>query len=566
MAKQTVTIYISDTAIRTIMTDGKQIKEWAELQLEPGLIENNVILEEETVAEKIKQLLDVQAIKARKVVVGISGIRCLTRPILLPKLPKEILDEAVKREAERLLPVSLDELYLSWQTIPAPEENTQVFLAAIPRRTVDPLMHVLSHIGLKPSFMDLKPLLLARIAQEETTIMVDVQGVDFDIVVMVNGVPQPIRTVPFPGEGLSWQDKLPIIRDELDRTVTFYNTNNPDTAVEADVPVFASGYLGDESEFCRMLSEEVGRSVIPLPSPLESPEGFDPSVYMANIGMILQESASGQTNGSSVVSLNMLPAAYKPQPISSGNILKMLGVVAAIIVLVGLYVVMQNTASSIDSKRASLVTTNELLQQSRAKTSELRGTVNDLDTQIADLETAEENFTAALGNLEQLSVAVNRDIEATMESKPSSIDLTGVDHDNGILTISGKAQSEKSVLNYILALDATGRFSDIEVTDMAGQEDGSMEFTLMGRVLVETDWVSSVQVVLGNLPNSITLTTATSGEGALTLEGNSPDEEKLMLYLEKLEASGKFSEIAIVNITRVGGGGMDFSVVLRIGG
>jgi hypothetical protein len=89
---------------------------------------------------------------------------------------------------------------------------------------------------------------------------------------------------------------------------------------------------------------------------------------------------------------------------------------------------------------------------------------------------------------------------------------------------------------------------------------------LMGRVLVETDWVSSVQVVLGNLPNSITLTTATSGEGALTLEGNSPDEEKLMLYLEKLEASGKFSEIAIVNITRVGGGGMDFSVVLRIGG
>ncbi len=565
MAKQIVTIYISDTAVRTMMADGTQIKEWAELQLEPGLIENNVILEEEAVAEKIKQLLDVQSIKARKVIAGISGIRCLTRPILLPRLPGEILDEAVRREAERLLPVPLDELYLSWQTIPAPEENTQVFLTAIPRRTLDPIIKVLHQVGLKPSFMDLKPLLLARVAREKTAVIVDVQEVDFDIVVMVNGVPQPIRTIPFPGPDLSWQDKLPLIRDELERTVTFYNTNNPDTAVEADVPVFASGHLGDESEFCRMLSEEVGRTVLLLPSPLENPVGFDPLAYMANIGLILQETGSGQLRGSSVVNLNALPKIYRPQPISSGNILKMLGIAAAVIILVGLVVSVQTTSASITSKQASLANTNELLQQSQSTAVELRGVVEDLETQVTDMETAQQNFTVALGDLEQLSTGVNRDIEATMANLPSSVTLTSVTHDNGILTISGIAPGEKTVLTYILNLDSTGRFSDITVTDMAGQEDGTMAFTLAGSLLVETDWVSSVEVVLGNLPSAITLTTATSAGGALTLDGNSPDEDRLMVYLEKLEASGKFDEITIVGISRTEDGGLKFTIVLTIG-
>ena len=117
MANQIVTIYVSDTILRTMVSDGKQIHEWAEMQLEPGLIENNSIVEEETVSEKLQQLLGIQSVKARKVFLGINGIRCLTRPVLLPKLPQEILDEAVRREAARLLPIPLEELYLSWRPV-----------------------------------------------------------------------------------------------------------------------------------------------------------------------------------------------------------------------------------------------------------------------------------------------------------------------------------------------------------------------------------------------------------------------------------------------------------------
>ncbi len=46
MAKNIVTLYVNDTSLRLMVTDGKQIKEWAELSLEPGLVENTVVIKE----------------------------------------------------------------------------------------------------------------------------------------------------------------------------------------------------------------------------------------------------------------------------------------------------------------------------------------------------------------------------------------------------------------------------------------------------------------------------------------------------------------------------------------
>jgi type IV pilus assembly protein PilM len=565
MANQIVTIYVSDTILRTMVSDGKQILEWAEMQLEPGLIENNSIVEEEAVSEKLKQLLGIQSVKARKVYLAINGIRCLTRPVLLPKLPQEILDEAVRREAARLLPIPLEELYLSWQTIPGPEDKTNVFLTAIPRGIVDPLMKVMAQADLNPVFMDMKPLLLARMTQEETAILVDVQGTDFDIVVMMYGIPQPIRSIPFPGDSMSWEEKLPIIKDELDRTITFYNTNNPETPIENNVPVYLSGQLGDESEFSRMLSEETQRKVILIPSPIETPEGFDSSVYMANISLLQQTMASGKNSGNSLVNLNNLPAIYRPQQISTYNILKMLGVVFGLVVLAALMIMIQSTSAGIKNKQDSLASTNALLQTNQLEASRLDSSINGLNKQIESLQTIQQDFTAALGAIELQSIGMNRDIEVTMDSTPSSVRLTGVEHKDGILTISGIAPGEKTVLSYILALESTGRFAGKIKADTEILEDGSMSFTLVGSVMIESEWVSSMEVILGNLPSEIQLSSVSTDIGTLTLDGIAPDKEILLVYLNKLDSSGKFGEITISNITQLESGERDFSIVIKIG-
>ncbi len=63
MAKNIVTLYIDDTSLRLMVTAGERGREWAELPLESGLVENNVVINEAEVANKIKQLFEDRKIK-----------------------------------------------------------------------------------------------------------------------------------------------------------------------------------------------------------------------------------------------------------------------------------------------------------------------------------------------------------------------------------------------------------------------------------------------------------------------------------------------------------------------
>ncbi|MFC1864674.1 PilN domain-containing protein [Chloroflexota bacterium] len=562
MAKKIVTLYVDDTCLRLMVTDGKRIKGWADLPLEPDLVRSNLVIKEAEVAAKIKQLFKAQKITTKDIIVGMSGLHCLTRPITLPELPNVMLDEAVKREAKRVLPVHPEQLYISWQTTPAPQGKTQVFLVGIPCTTADALLKALHQAGLKPSFMDLKPLLLARVVKEATAIIVDIQTTEFDIVVMSDGVPQPIRTIPFANEALSWEEKLTTIKNELNRTITFYNSNNPEKALTSSIPIFVSGDLANEPELCQSLSDELGYPVLLLPSPLECPERFDPSRYMVNIGLALQKLAPGKEAKPSVVSLNSLPAPYQPKPISLINIFALPGAALAAGLLILLVILTQSASTDIDSIRGQLNTTDQFFQHKLSQRQELAGNIAELQKEITRVEASRDSFTATLGSLEEQSAGINRDLEVTMQSLPNTISLSSISHANGILTISGRAPSEGEVLLYLKKLDTSGSFSEITIANMSRIEGKGMDFTLFGSLQTQSNEAGSIQVALKSLPSTVTLTSVSCANGTLTIDGRSPDEDAVLSYLQDLEASGKFSEI-VPSMTRNENGGMDFSLALK---
>jgi type IV pilus assembly protein PilM len=419
--------------------------------------------------------------------------------------------------------------------------------------------------------MDIKPLLLARVVREATAVIVDVQTTEFDIVIMTDGVSQPIRTIPFASEALSSEEKLTIIKNELDRTITFYNSNNPENALTSSVPIFVSGELADEPELCQTLSDQIGNTVLPLSSPLECPEGFSPSRYMANIGLVLQKLVSGKAAGPAVVNLNALPAAYQPKPISLTNVLGLPGGVVAIGLLVFLAMLVQGTSANMASISDQLNTTNQLLQQKLSQRQELTGQIAELENKITEVESASGNFTAALGSLETQSTGINRHLKITLESLPNTITLSSISYANNILTISGWAPSEREVSSYISNLGTGGRFGEITVANMSriegeGEGEGEgMDFTLLSSLQTEGDGTSSIEIALNNLPATISLTSVSSTDGTLTINGSSPDEYGILSYAQSLEASGEFSEITISRMTRIEDEGMDFSLVLKTG-
>ncbi len=478
MAKKMITLYIDDTSLRLLVTRGKRIIKWADLPLEPGLFKSNVVIKEAEAAAKIKQLLKAQKVKAKKVIVGLSGLHCLSRPIILPRLPKTMLDEAVIREAKRVLPTPVEQLYISWQTIPPPEGKIKVFLVAIPRKTADALVKMLRRAGLNPYLMDLKPLALARVVKKATAVIVDVQPTEFDIVIMADGVPQPMRTISLPSETLSWQAKLPMIRDELDRTIKFYNSNNPEP-LDSSVPIYVSGELAHEPELCKSLSDELGHSVLSLSSPLKCPNQFDPTRYLVNIGLALKELPSEREAGASVANLSILPVAYRPKPFSLTKVLVPLSTIVAIGLLIPLATLVQNAAADTVSQRVQLDATNQFLKQRQAKQQSQRKEIDELEKQVAELEITRDAFASVLHDFSRQQEIANGDLKVATSTLPSTVDLVSITRSSAGLTISGKSPSEAEVLLYASSLGASGRFSETIIAHMKKIEDEGVDFALV---------------------------------------------------------------------------------------
>jgi type IV pilus assembly protein PilM len=208
MWNEKVTLYIDDTSLRLMVTQGQRVKKWADMHLEPGLVKDSMVINEAEVGARLKNLIKSQRIRTKKVILGVSGLHSLTRPANLPQLPKSMLVEAVSREARRVLPVPLDQLYLAWTIIPGPKSRISVYLAATPRKSIDSIMRTLKIGGLEASRMSIKPLALTKAIPTNSAILVDLQPTEFDIAIMVDGVSQPVRSVSLPSEELSWEQKI----------------------------------------------------------------------------------------------------------------------------------------------------------------------------------------------------------------------------------------------------------------------------------------------------------------------------------------------------------------------
>ena len=463
-AKRVVTLYIDDTSIRLLVAKGKRVEKWAYLPLEPDLVSDGVIVEEAEVAAKIKELLKAQGVKTKKVIAGLSGLHCLTRPITLPKLPKAVLSEAIMREAERIMPLPLEQLYISWQIVPAPGEELQIFLLALPRNVADALIKTLRQAGVEPYLIDIAPLALARVANKATAIIADVQPTRMDIIIMVDGIPQPVRTMSLPSTAQTLAEKLPTMTAELTRTIKFYNSSHSENPLDSSTPIFASGELAQEPEACQSLSSELKYPVLPLSSPLECPEGLVQDQYIVNIGLALKELSLPRAEANfSVVNLNALPEVYKPKPISiTKTVILPSIIVIAIGLLFPLVTRVQNAAADTALLRGELATVNQLIEQRLAQRQE----IPELETKVSEVEASRDTFTAVIDYIEDERIVVNGNLEVTTSALPDTVDLSTVSHASPGLTISGMAPSEIEVLAYAKKLRASGRFSQVIISAM----------------------------------------------------------------------------------------------------
>ena len=483
-----VTVFIEDAAIKLLVARGRRVQKWAKLPLAPGLVNEGVILDEDQVADKVKQLFELQGVRARKVIAGLSGFNSIYRVVSLPELPEAILPEAVKHEATRVIPVSLDQVYLSYQPIPGLAGETRFFLVAFPRSTADGLVRTLRKAGLEPEIMDLAPLALCRTIDEPKAIIIDVRSASLDIAIMVDRVPQLIRSLSLPSEAQSLEERLPTIVEELNRTITFYNSGHLDSILDSSVPIFVSGDLGAAADTWPSLVGTSGYSVSVLPPPIQDLEGFDSTQFMVNIGLALKQlSLEKEAANFSLVNFNALPEVYRRKRTPLSTYLIPVGVLIGIGLVVYMGIFVQNTTAQTGALRAELPPLQSRIDQERKTIVEVTEKIKPIEPQSEALQATANIFKDTFTALREGREIIDADLSEITGLVPEEIALifggdlitigTGplgeakITHTGEQVTLRGTALDEADIFRYARALRDSGRFSSVVISSIEAYEE-----------------------------------------------------------------------------------------------
>jgi hypothetical protein len=488
-----VTVVIEDNAIKVMVVGGNKVKAVVNQPLAEGLVKDGVVMDPKAVGQALKELFKANQIPETDVITSVSGIHSVYRVTRLPKLTSDLMEEAAKREMARLMQVPLEDLYIFWKVISSRASSGEnvVPLIGIPRETLDFLMATFRHAGIRCRVIELKPLALARVSDENDSIIINIQPAGFDIVILIGGIPQIVRSLPFSEVNATEKVKVTEVMAELDRTVSFYNSSPSAKTINPDMPVFVSGIYKD------MMVNKLSYSVRALPKLLIFHNGFSDEEYVVNAGLALKR---GKLSNYPVrVNINFTPAIFLPRPIPVMNIAAWLFIIMAVVIIATMVIDWRKTIAAnivlqeqIKTTQASIVAKTKANLEANKKIEEL----NKADQEKADKEkllfqTRLDEVTAQLNivkaeetSIQQSIMAINTQRDKTNKDMGIIISLISAKATftvigyNGVWNITGTAPDADTILTYTHALEKSGRFPVVKLTDIKQVQHDTWSFVI----------------------------------------------------------------------------------------
>jgi type IV pilus assembly protein PilM len=489
MAKKVTTLFIRDNSVNIAVFDGLKIAKWATHPLEAELVTQGFIKDEAKVTASIKEMLKENGIHAGKVIAGLSGASTLYRIITLPEIPDALLAEAVKREAKRVLPISLDDVYLSYQAVPSVSRGERrLFISAYPRNTTDAMVRTLRAAGMDPYLMDLAPLALARIPNEPRCLIVSTREHQADIIVVDERLPQLIRVLTLPTEANTMSERLPAISEELNRTVVFYNSSHVEKPLNQAVPVFVSGELAEVPDQWPQLVGRLNFPVSVLPFPIEIPPDFPAYDFIINMGLALKEFTSERPGDNfSTINFNVLPEIYHPKRVSLSWVLIPAVGIIGVAILAYLGFLVYRGSADIKQLKAELEKSEPPITQQTQKIKSLKDEINKVTPQIAPVNSqiAQVNATTAVFNTQKASLETSRTNADTyikdrvigfLPFNKEILSLVSVNYTPDVITVSGTAVDEDDIFQYASKIRSSGGISSTIISSISWDE-GAKKYT-----------------------------------------------------------------------------------------
>jgi type IV pilus assembly protein PilM len=288
--RDVTTLVFESTDLRFLETKRGQVDKWGSTPLPPGLISEGLVTDAVEMGNVLGAVFADHGLDRKRVITAINGLRSIPRLLTLPKLQASVMEQTISREARKEMPISPDNLYLSWQSLPGRVGDTQrIYLLGVPRELIDAQVRALQASGVQPYVMDLKPLALIRAIGREDAIIVNLEENELDITLVTDYLPAIMRTFSLSQEGLDVQGKLERLVSELTQTVRFYNDSHPSTPIEHATSVHLTGRLLEDPEAYDYLRDAVDWPVERIVPPLPCPDALPVMEYATNIGLALKK-------------------------------------------------------------------------------------------------------------------------------------------------------------------------------------------------------------------------------------------------------------------------------------
>lgn len=458
-ARRVVTLDVDSAAIRLVEVVGRRLRRWATAALEPGLVENGIILDPEAVGSRIRELMQRSGIRASSVVASVGGSFAIARTIALPRPEGVALEAQVLEAAQEISPVPLEQLYLTWRQV-ADEGKTQEFLlVGVHRSVVNYHLAALRAAGLKPRSLNIRTLAVAAAAAQRDALVLNVEQDTVELALVLDGIPRVLHTATLPPESKSlevWADQVFHV---LARAVGFYDARHQGEPLADAVPVLLAGQRAADPDLARRLAELTGRTVAPLDPPVEHPGHMLKAQWGVNIGLALRKTVlDGYPSGNAPFSLNLLERPRGRARFTRRKMLAALAIAAGLVgafLLFGSFSQAQDAAAALQAERDALQARVQSLQQTLARRSGLQQVVKEFD------------------ELSALRRALLQDWELLEESAGPDIRLNTLTFSQAGVAMQVTAPSLNELEGFVEALRELPRFSRVDLpSETGGGEEG----------------------------------------------------------------------------------------------
>lgn len=162
---------ISDLSLRIakLKKRGKffRLVSWGEAKIKPGIVEQGEIKNEDVLSEIIKQTLAKikgEKIKTKYLIASLPEKKAFLQVIKMPEMKEEELKRSVSFEAENYIPLPIEKVYLDFQIVPSSNQidHSDILIAALPKKTVDPYVSCFRKAGLIPMALEVESQSIVR--------------------------------------------------------------------------------------------------------------------------------------------------------------------------------------------------------------------------------------------------------------------------------------------------------------------------------------------------------------------------------------------------------------------